>query len=194
MGHRMYHEPNQAPNRKPPSLSKDVTEMKRAAVAKRGILILAIFAYVAFESLPERNIPPKLADFTPPYTCPATNTPTSCTAPVKITVECADIHTIHKSNLTRTFTETEIANTEKACELLPKWLDQDPRIEISDPKNANTTLRYQIFPSGNQFRSALIYLENDVIQIIKHNQPDLRPASYFVEQSIIELDRQGYLP
>lgn len=157
-------------------------------------MILAIFAYVSFESLPQRNIPPKLSDFTPPYTCPETDAPASCLAPIKIAVECADVHTIHKSNLTRSFTETEITNTEKACELLPKWLEQDPRIEISDPENANTTITYQIFPSGNQFRSALIYLENDIIQIAKYNQPHLGPASYFVEQSIIELDRQGYLP
>jgi hypothetical protein len=139
--------------------------------------------------------PPELSDFTPPYTCPTSLAPRSCTTPIKVAVECVDLRTIDPRNLTRPLTETELSNGEKACELLPLWLDQDPRIEIvGDGQDFDLALKYRISSAGRSFTSTHVFVDGTNFGVVKPFQRPHDTAAYFVEQSLLELGKRGYLP
>lgn len=159
------------------------------------LFLLAIGSTLRVPSFfPLRNTPPQLSDFTPPYTCPATNAPRSCTTPIKVAVECVDLRTIDPRNLMRPLTETELTNAEKACELLPLWLDQDPRIAIVEYGKEDLDLEYNISPSQRKFTGVLVFVGDTNFGISKPFNDLFDEAAYFVEESLLELGKRGYLP
>lgn len=158
------------------------------------LAIAAVALAFALDFLPERNIPPQLSDFTPPYTCPAINAPRSCSTPIKAAVECVDLRTIDPRNRKRPPTSTELLNADKACELLPQWIEQDPRIKTVKEKDSNIKITYMFGPEENKFSGVVIFLENKNFSIIKNFNERLDRSSYFVEKSLLELEKRGYLP
>lgn len=137
---------------------------------------------------------PQLSDFTPPYTCPwFFGRPASCNTPIKVAVECVDLRTIDPKWLTRPLTETELANGEKACELLPLWLDQDPRITITN-QDEDLKIKYDFSVSGNKFSGLIVFLQKNNFRVRKSFEDRLGTAAYFVEESLLELGERGYLP
>jgi hypothetical protein len=161
------------------------------AVVVVGITILAFSP--SSQPSPSVNEPPQLLDFVPPYRCPENNAPKSCSQPIQVSVECVDMRTIDPRQLLRPLTETEISNSEKACDLLPNWLNQDPRINIVEEKR-QLNLVYDLSPSGKSFTGVQIFVGNENFIVRGEFQKPQRKASYFVEQSLIELERRGYLP
>lgn len=143
---------------------------------------------------PLRNIPPQLSDFTPPYTCPATNAPRSCTTPIKVAVECVDRRSLHPSSVSRPLTKTETLNEKKACEFLPLWLDKDPRITIVERGKEDLALTYRLSPFERKFSGAQIFVKETNFLVTKSFNDQFDKASYFVEQSLLKLGKRGYLP
>ena len=143
---------------------------------------------------PPRNHPPKLSDFTPPYTCPTSLAPRSCSAPIKVAVECIDRRNLHPSSVSRSLTKTEAFNEKNACELLPIWLDKDPRILIVDRGKEDLTLTYRLSPSERKFVGIQVFVAKTNFLIIKPFNDQFDKASYFVEESLLELGKRGYLP
>jgi hypothetical protein len=155
----------------------------------------AFLTYIQIEPTPKEFHPPKFSDFTPPYTCPADLTPRSCEVPIKVFVECVDLRTINPKNLTRPLTEKELSNGEKACELLPQWLDQDLRIEIvADRQDAVLFWKYDFSVTGPSFTGIRIFVNNTNFLVGKPFQEPYDTAAYFVAQSILQLGNRGYLP
>jgi hypothetical protein len=163
-----------------------------AAVAAVGFTTFAFLS--ASQPSPPVNQPPQLLDFVAPYACPENDAPASCSEPIKVSVECVDMRTIDPRQLLRPLTETEISNAEKACELLPNWIDQDPRIDIVEGKNENNHWVYKLSPSGKDFIGVRIFIDEISFSVKKTFQIQNDKASYFIEKSLIEIERRGYLP
>jgi hypothetical protein len=139
---------------------------------------------------------PQLSDFTPPYTCPwFIGRPASCNIPIKVSLECIDIRTIPANRLSRPFTEEAIRNNDQACKLLPLWMDQDPRIVVTDKENSKLHIKYKFIMGNGSFAGLRVYTENKNFQVIKGIGQDLKDkSSYFVQKSLFELEERGYLP
>ena len=138
---------------------------------------------------------PHVSDFVPPYACPwFFGRPASCNIPIKVSLECIDIRTIPANQLSRPFTEEELRNADKACELLPAWVDQDPRIVVVSTEKSKLHIRYEISPSTKLFSSTRIYIDNTNFQILGAFNQANKTAAYFVQESLIEIGNRGYLP
>lgn len=153
-----------------------------------GILVLALNIITPY------NTPTKLSDFKAPYVCPKYNAPASCTIPIKAIVKCDDMHTDKGLIIIKPLTEIETSNNEKVCKLLPKWLDQDPRIDVVEDSEAKIEITYKMFPSGYGFTGVRIFVNNTNFVVKKETEPHFDKASFFIEKSLIELGKRGYLP
>jgi hypothetical protein len=138
---------------------------------------------------------PQLSDFTPPYTCPwFFGRPSSCDIPIKVAVECIDRRSLHPSAVSRPLTKTETFNEKKACELLPLWLDKDPRIETVEHGKEDLALKYRISPFGRKFSGVQIFVRKESFVVTKEFQDPFDNAAYFIEKSLLDLEKRGYLP
>lgn len=138
---------------------------------------------------------PHFSDFVPLYTCPwFFGRPASCNIPIKVSLECVDMRTIPADRLSRPFTEEELRNADKACALLPAWVDQDPRIVVVSKETSKLHIKYTISPSSKLFSSTRIHIDNTNFQIREAVDQANQPAAYFVQESLIEIGERGYLP
>lgn len=140
---------------------------------------------------------PQLSDFTPPYTCPwFFGRPQSCSSPINVSVECVDLRTLKiPQELTREVTSTELSNTDAACKLLPQWIEKDPRMHVVPENASEIKLRYKFSANGEYFTGVFVYMNERNFGAIKSEHENLNDkASYFVEQSLLELGKRGYLP
>jgi hypothetical protein len=137
---------------------------------------------------------PQPSDFTPPYTCPwFFGRPASCNTPIKVSLECVDIRTIPADQLSRPFTDQELRNADKACELLPKWIDQDPRIIVVS-EEYDVKIKHEMIPSNKLFSSTRVYIGDNNFKIVGSLNRRNEKASRFAENSLIEISKKGYLP
>lgn len=206
MDHPPPHDPTHAIPHKPKRrMARTLAWMHVHPFASTGIalfLIPALVFMLAMGStlhipslLPMRNNPPQLSDFIPPYVCPKTDAPESCTTPIKVSVECQNLQNINlQKRLIRPFTKTELLNTEEACKLLPYWLEQDLRITVTKKSNSDINLNYYFSATSQKFAGVMVFVDEENFLIKKHFSEKYDKASYFVEQSLIVLSKKGYLP
>jgi len=179
-----------------------------------GSFVLAVSTLIAGISSPDHTpettrstkyVPPpepRFEDFTPLYECPWFGEPLSCHTPVKMSVDCTNVRTIPQRM--GPFSPDDVRNTDKACELLPAWLDQDPRIIVVPQDESDVHLVYEFFPFGGKFLDLYIHEGDTRFAADYFNDEDFPPgtiidkravsAANYVQQSLKKLERKGYLP
>jgi len=175
---------------------KGVKIMKKHSTTKSKIYLLLFLLIVFYSPIliykknEKKHIDePSFSDFVP-YNCNVETKFSSCKNPIKVYVSCINIDDIKS---VRPFTAQEKNNHNKACRLLPYWIESDPRLELAEKNSSQLDLTFNIIPYSNHFVAASVQVNKKVIRAINTEEEKSQKASFFVQDILTRLEERGLI-